>query len=44
MFCFDKFGNKQTCAAVILIVSIVFFDRHDVPFAAKRAVCVNVVE
>jgi len=30
--------NKQTCDAVILIVSIVDFDRHDVPFAAKRAV------
>ena len=35
---------KQTCDAVILIVSIVDFDRHEVPFAAKRAVWVKVDE
>jgi hypothetical protein len=36
--------TKQTCDAVILIVSIIDFDRHDVPLAAKRAVWIKVDE
>lgn len=35
-------SRERTCDAVILIVSMVDFDRHDVPFAAKRAVCTRV--
>lgn len=30
--------DERTCEAVRLIVSIVDFDRHEVPLAAKRAV------